>query len=266
MDCRNLLILGLGVLASAGCSPGSKKNVSQPDIKKENITPAEAAARKPEKELPKRKPKAQSCVAYGDFRLRESQSPLRSPQEQSKFRDEARQGYTQALELDPNCIEAHLGLARIHSAEKNYAKATASLESILKTHPKEASVWFELGMCHCYRKDWQPAIDSFTQAVNLDPDNQLYTNIFGYCLALAGQFEECFNVLSRTRGEAMAHAALGRIMVRMGQVDGGKEHLQAALKIDPDLKEAKDELTKLETGAKSDQPILPVQFENAESK
>jgi tetratricopeptide (TPR) repeat protein len=68
--------------------------------------------------VPGKKPHPDACAAFGDFRLKQSQEPATNEVKRRQLREEARQAYRQALELDPNCTEAQRGLARLETLEK----------------------------------------------------------------------------------------------------------------------------------------------------
>jgi len=50
------------------------------------------------------------------------------------------------------------------SAVETYQKA-------LKFAPNNASLWFELGLCHNYQKNLTPALDCLDRAAQLEPGN-----------------------------------------------------------------------------------------------
>src|SRR6185369_16990178 len=114
MECRISLILGLtiGVLGgTAGCTPSLfTRNPAPPSTqtpRPESPTMVETESAKKDNDAPKRKPKASTCVTFGDFNLRESLTPTLTPQEQQQRRAQARRSYEQALEIDPKCVEAY---------------------------------------------------------------------------------------------------------------------------------------------------------------
>src|SRR5690349_3440439 len=114
MECRVSLILGLavGVLGgSAGCTPSlftrnttTTTTVQSPRDDVETV-PEESA--KKDGDAPKRKPKALTCVSYGEFCLRESLAPGCAPDEARARRAKARLSYEQAVATDPQCVEGY---------------------------------------------------------------------------------------------------------------------------------------------------------------
>src|SRR2546423_12530301 len=107
MDRRCSLILGLGVAVlggTAGCTPSFNSRQPNPpqtavSQKVADATPVASppeASRTREKDLPKRQPKALSCVAAGDFFFRESLAAGRSAEDQRQRRETAKKAYEQA--------------------------------------------------------------------------------------------------------------------------------------------------------------------------
>jgi hypothetical protein len=124
MDGRVCLVLGLALLGgAAGCTPAALFSSRPKEVQAVKPPAPPAAPAEEEKETAKRPPKAESYVKFGDFRLRESMVAGKSEREQRKYRDEARQAYQQALDLNPKCLAAHQGLARVHRAENVIAPA-----------------------------------------------------------------------------------------------------------------------------------------------
>jgi len=269
MDCRVSLILGLavGVLGgAAGCTPSwfsrsSTTDPGQTTSLKQTETPPVAAAPplKEEKETPRRRAKVSTVVAFGDFRLRESMSPKRTPAEQRQLRDEARRAYRKALQSDPNCYEAQRGLAQVYAVEKEDEKAIQAFQGALRLRPKEPGLYYELGMAHGRRKEWDRSIEALSRAVELDQDNREYARTLGLTLARAGRFEQSLAYLSRVLGEAKAHYYVGRMMLHVGQTEAGKVQLEMSLRLDPKRSEARRLLAEAET--KQGRGVVPVNYE-----
>ena len=78
----------------------------------------------------------------------------------------------------------------------------------LEKHPREASLWVNLGMCHARRKDWAPAIEALRHAADLDPENRQNQNTLGCCLARAGHTDEALVALRKGGPEAQGAPTL----------------------------------------------------------
>jgi tetratricopeptide (TPR) repeat protein len=225
-------------MAAVGCA----HEASGPLITPETQAMAEAT---PEKELPKRSPKAHTCVVLGNLKEKEAEES-KTLREQEMLREQARQLYQQALEIEPDNLEALHAYGKMYVAVKDHDRAIAAFQRALKTYPRQAAVWFDLGMYHSQCKEWDPAIDCLRQAVACEPENRYYANTLGFCLARAGQLEESLACFEQAAGPAKAHYNLARMLIHMNQMELGKDHLRQAIQADPGLEDARRMLAQVD--------------------
>jgi tetratricopeptide (TPR) repeat protein len=199
-----------------------------------------------EKDLPKRQPKPSTFVALGNFQEREAADPKYTPQDREQLLNRARHSYQQALEIEPNNVAAIKALAQLYVTIKDHDRAIATYQSALKAAPKDASIWFDLGMYQMQCKEWAPAVEGMRQAVALDPENRHYTKTLGFCLARAGRFDESLICLQQVVGPANAHYDVARMQLHLQQGEAARQHLYLALQADPQHKEARTLLAQLE--------------------
>jgi tetratricopeptide (TPR) repeat protein len=237
MDCRKWLFSTV-LMAAAGCA----HDAGGPLITTENQAMAEAT---PEKELPKRSPRAHTCVVLGNLKEKEAESST-TLREQELLRDQARLLYQQALEIDPDNLEALHAFAKMYVAVKDHDRALAAFQRALKTYPRQAVVWFDLGMYHSQCKEWDQAVQCLRQAVACEPENRYYANNLGFCLARAGQLDESLACFEQTAGPAKAHYNLARMLLHMNQMELGKDHLRQAVAADPGLEDARRMLAQVD--------------------
>ncbi len=259
---------GFGVLALAivtgglGCAhdKGMSLKPAQP------AQPIAAAdIRKEPPDLPKRQPKAATCVAYAVFSERSAADPRCAPLDQERLRDQARRAYQQALQIEPNHLPALTGLARLYVTMEAYDRAVATYQLAIQAYPKESSLWQELGMCQARHKDWDAALQNLQQAVALDPENRLYSHALGYCLARAGRYDESYVIFAKLDGEANAHYNLARMLHHLNQDDLSKQHLQLALAVKPDMIPAQQLLESLASPvAETPKLLVPASYESSE--
>jgi tetratricopeptide (TPR) repeat protein len=244
MDCRKGWWLGLGlVIGGIGCkSQGTMPNASVAMPVPQTV----AIDVVKEKELPKRPVPPSVSVAYGVFQEREAEDPNRTPVEKEQLRDQARRAYQAVLQTEPNNLIALQALARLYTNIQDHDRAIATYQRALKAHPNEASLWFDLGSYQSQCKEWAPAVESLRQALTLDPENHLYANRLGYCLARAGRFDESLVCFQQAVGPAPAHYNVARMQLHMKQEEAAKQNLRLALQIDPQHKESRDLLAQLD--------------------
>jgi tetratricopeptide (TPR) repeat protein len=221
MDCRKLLPLALWLAAGvAGCTPVAGLRPPGPPGagKGEELTH-----------------KASTYVAFGDYRAASGFGAECSAQQQTQYREEARRAYLKAIEVDPKYLPAYLSLARLQAGCEDHAGAASIYERALKLNDRDASMWFEAGMCQCRLKNWNPAVEGLRKACELDPKNRQYGRTLGFALARAGRYEESFQVLAHHSGEAKAHLDLARMLRHQKQDAAARQQVLLALRMDPSL-------------------------------
>lgn len=180
-------------------------------------------------------------IRYAEFQEKESQSPKLNPLEREAMLERARKAYRRALELDPSNVTAAVGLARVYGWLGDHKRATETFEEAKKRHPQDALLWFELGMYHARRKQFDPAIDCLSRAVELEPDNKvdskrrLYEKTLGFCLARAGRVDESVGVLSAVYGKGKALLMVARMLNHLKRSDEARTYFQLALREEPTL-------------------------------
>lgn len=252
MDCRVAVGLGLSLLVgAAGCTPSaSMSGAREAQHVEVEQTPSQ-----------KRVTQAQVYVAAGDFYLREAESPDKTEADKGQLVEQGRRAYRNAIAVQRNCLTAQLGMARAYLIEGKAAPAIQVYNDCLKAHPKDAVVWYEMGMAHARLKQWKRAVEALARAVELDADNRRFTNMLGYALAETGAYEDSLDCFRRTVGEARAHFALAKFLVKTNKPDLGREQLHLALRADPTFKEATTMLKRLDTPSQDANPLVQVQFQ-----
>src|SRR4051794_34497621 len=74
---------------------------------------------------------AQTYVAFGDFRSSAGFAPEMPPAQQQQLREDGRQSYLKAIEVDPRYIPAYLALARLQQRCDDLAGAVATYQKAL---------------------------------------------------------------------------------------------------------------------------------------
>lgn len=249
MDCRSSLVLACATLLGlSGCSLFRGQSAQGPQLAQNPDVPPPGAVIHKAKDT-KRAPKAGTIVAVAVLKEREATLTTTDPAKQMKLRDEARGYYQQALKVDANCRDASAGLARIYSLMGEHNRAFDTLTMAMTKAPKDAGLWFDLGMCHNRTKDFAKASQCFRKSLELDPENRHTMQTLGFTLARAGQGDEALSVLTRAEGGAVAHFHIARMMQHLGQNDACRKHLESALRENPDFDHARVMLTSLDEGA-----------------
>jgi len=192
-------------------------------------------------------------VRWGDLFLATGATFPEGP-EQSKNYNQARLAYEQALEIDPNCLEAYVGLARLYEKSGKLDDAQAAYQKAVKQLPREPQLWFEYGMFANRRRDFDSGVAYLRQASSLEPTNATYSNFLGWSLARAGRSDESLAQFKQTVGEARAYYNLAKMCLHQHQEALCREYLHAALKVDPSLADAEQLIAQLDAPAKVEEP------------
>jgi tetratricopeptide (TPR) repeat protein len=237
-----LLMVPLAFLC--GCITTQTTSVAPP-----GGTPDVAKTAKRE-EAPKRTPQSATMLGLGKLKEAEadSEAAKANPEIQAKLRDEARQAYQFAIKIDPNNIEAYGRLGRLYTKISDYERAQDILKKALATHPKDASLWYDLGMCYNRQhKDFNESLRCFTKAVELEPETKEYLKMLGCTLAWTGKIDQGLTYLTRANGAALAHYNLACMFDQKLQPELAKQHCRLARRENGELlDQARDLLAALE--------------------
>jgi len=200
-------------------------------------------------EGPKRNPKPSTEIAIGRMKEMEADTDAvkKNPEAQARLRDDARQAYQAALRLDPNNQEAIRSLGRLYTKIGDCDRAQEILRAAIARNPKDATLWYDLGLCYHRKRDFPESVRCFGKAVELEPENRDYMKKLGFTLAWMGQYDHGLAWLTRTQGSALAHYNVARVMLQKDQTELARRHLQTALRENSQLQDARDLLASLDT-------------------
>ena len=81
--------------------------------------------------------------------------------------------YKKALELKPDFVKSMINLTSIYIKVKNYKAAIEMNNKAISQNPTSANEWFEIGVNSTLNKQYQIAIDCFTNVINIKPNDAL---------------------------------------------------------------------------------------------
>ncbi|MFO0956402.1 MAG: tetratricopeptide repeat protein [Isosphaeraceae bacterium] len=128
---------------------------------------------------------------------------------------------------------------RFDLAESSYKKAIA-------LNGKDPRAWNDMGYSYYLQGKWDEAVTALKKAHELDPKDERAAVNYGLSLAATGKAEQAFEVMSKTAGPAAAHMNVGFVLAASGKKDQARDHFQAALKIEPTMKNAGVALARLD--------------------
>jgi tetratricopeptide (TPR) repeat protein len=167
--------------------------------------------------------------------------------------DKAREQAAEIRKRDP--IRGHLASVTIAFDQKDTAAAERELKVAIQEAPADPRARLSLSLLYQTQEKWAASFDILEALVKADPENYDALYQVGRAAALSGQrldrAEECLKrYLGRAPGPqsaplANAHFRLGQVYEKKGSKAQARAEYQAALKLDPNLKEAKEALAKL---------------------
>jgi tetratricopeptide (TPR) repeat protein len=154
-----------------------------------------------------------------------------------------------------DAIRGHQAFATIALHQKDPATAERELKAAIQTAPANPRPRLLLGMFYQDQQKWDAAFETLEALLKANPDNWDALYQIGRAGALSGKrldrAEEC---LKRYFGHtpdpeqaplANAHFRLGQVYEKKGNKAQARAEYQTALKLDPNLKDAKEALAKL---------------------
>ena len=252
MDGRtSVSIFSLALLfLTSGCVTtwNSKKDITPLGTADTNFpqTAPDASKVKKAELAPKRLPQPTTEIAFGQLKETDADTAKANPEAQARLRDEARQAYQHALKIDANNLDAYRHLGRLYVKMADCDRALETYKKALAKHPRDAQLWYDMGMCQQRRKDLAESVRCFNKALELDPENRDYHKKLGFTLAWMGQIDAGLAHLTRAQGAALAHCNIARVLVERNDRQGAHRHVMIALRENRELPEAQGLLAWLE--------------------
>lgn len=164
--------------------------------------------------------------------------------------DAARDLFAQAVDLDPDCCEAHEGLATCAFATGNYPAAIEEFLKLTLLQPMESRYYTNLGAIHNRLGEYMKACEFLRKAIQR---NKKSAESF-YNLGIAQRKLKQNSMAVSAYKEALkidpnlveAHQNLGNVYVDMGNLRMAITCFQKALEIRPDFEKARAGLEKAE--------------------
>lgn len=166
-------------------------------------------------------------------------------QEQAGAYDAAVDQYQNALKEDKKNLPAMMGLAHIYERQRNPNKAIAMYELAAKSHPQDAGLQNDMGLCYRQVGRLDDAIAAQQRAVALQPGRKLYRNNLATSLVRAGRAPEALDQLLTVHKPPTAHYNIGYLLTEVGDQRSAVFHFQKALEFDPNFAPARQWLATL---------------------
>ena len=117
----------------------------------------------------------------------------------------------------PKFLPAYNNLAELQMRQGRMNDAIETINNGLRIYPKDPVLLNNLGMCWIVRKDFGNALEMFTAAAGIMPENARYRANMAVTLALMGRYEESLSLFKQVLPEDQANHNLSVIQeVRKG--------------------------------------------------
>ncbi len=154
--------------------------------------------------------------------------------------------YNQALKIDPMNQMSLYRLGMIYAMEKQYGPAIDVWQQYVKATKSSATGYSNLAFCQELAGRTRDAEASYKAGVAREPNNQPCRVNYGLMLARQGRVDEAMGQLQAVLTPAEAHYDVASVLEAQGKTDQAKAQYIEALKINPDMDDAKTRLAGLE--------------------
>lgn len=133
---------------------------------------------------------------------------------------------------------------RAYRLSRQPDKALVDFEAAVKKDPKLDNSWYEMALVYHQRENYNKAIDAYSKAIELKPENHFYW--FGRCTSrlfvnkLKEAETDCKKALELKPGYVPALSSLGRVYEDSKQKQKALETYRKVLELDPNNKDAKN--------------------------
>jgi len=163
--------------------------------------------------------------------------------------------YSRALETEPKNAVALMSTARLYDRQQDTAKSIEFYQKTIQAAPSNADACMELGKVYAKSGDLVSAQQHLRKAVELQPNNKSYRHALAGAMLDAGDATGSMTELAQCESPAMAQYQMAYLHFQRKNINATQQHLGEALKIDPNLKPARDLLASIGGGANIDQLV-----------
>jgi Tfp pilus assembly protein PilF len=151
--------------------------------------------------------------------------------------------YTEAAAADPKRLDACLRLAALDELQGRLKESREWYRKALTLQPDNADVYCDLGYSLYLQGEWTESSKQLQHALRLAPDHARAHNNLGLVLARLGQNDEAMAEFKKGGCTAAdAHINVAYCNLLAGNSALARQHLETALKLDPDSAPAKKAL------------------------
>jgi tetratricopeptide (TPR) repeat protein len=155
--------------------------------------------------------------------------------------------YEAAVKLEPNATETLFRLGMVYTTMQEFDKAVAIWHRYIKATNNSAAGYCNLGLTLELAQRTGEAESAFKSAIAVESKNEPARVNYGLMLARLGRFDEAMAQLQTVLTPAEAHYNIASMLESEGKTDAAKLQYREALRLDPDMNDAKSRLSALDT-------------------
>lgn len=159
---------------------------------------------------------------------------------------EARKHYSAVAEVEPENVQAILGLARLDQVSGEFAEAEQKYKRALRIDSKSAQTQLGMGQFYASQKRWTESIEHLSASLLADPENTTSRYQLAVALVHAGDVDSALPHFIRTVGDAEGHFNTGLILHEEQRFDEAEKHFLLAASKKPDFQKAQHWLARIQ--------------------
>jgi tetratricopeptide (TPR) repeat protein len=158
---------------------------------------------------------------------------------------QARTQLQEGLKKWPTNVELLRAAARMEDRQNNLVLAEKLYRKAVTSNPQHAGALNDLGLCLARQGKLQESVQSFEQAINLQPTKPLYRNNAATVLVEMKEDQRALAHLSTVHGAAESNYNLGQLLVDRGRPHEAITYFGRALELDPSMQQAQLAISQL---------------------
>jgi serine/threonine-protein kinase len=138
-----------------------------------------------------------------------------------------------AVQLDPLSVALRRTLVARLAWVSDYDGTIEESRKLLELEPTEADAHYYAGMAHVIKGQSVPAIESFRQAIELNPDDPYYPAGLAWAYARAGDRAQSLEYLQRAETAGVPLKEIGLVYGALGDLDLAFDYLERGYAAEP---------------------------------